>query len=138
MVKLLFLDCRELENMNGFTRKLGQPVKHPKNPLFVADAPWENGNMQLYGSVLKAPGKPFQMWYSVIHKPWQMYLAYAESDDGFAWRRPLFDIFKFRGERTNIVFTDSPHGPAVIYDETESREDWRYKMVAGAAPTNRI
>ena len=44
----------------------------------------ENGNMQLYGSVIKAPGKPFQMWYSVIHKPWRMYLAYAESDDGTA------------------------------------------------------
>ena len=138
MVKILFFDYREIETMDGFTRKLGRPVKHAKNPLFVADAPWENGNMQLYGSVIKAPGKPFQMWYSVIHKPWRMYLAYAESDDGFAWRRPLFDIFKFHGERTNIVFTDNPHGPAVICDETESREDWRYKMVAGAAPTNRI
>ena len=138
MVKILFFDYREIETMAGFTRKLGRAVKHTKNPLFVADAPWENGNMQLYGSVIKAPGKPFQMWYSVIHKPWHMYLAYAESDDGFAWRRPLFDIFKFHGERTNIVFTDSPHGPAVIYDEAESREDWRYKMVAGAAPTNRI
>ena len=138
MLKILFFDYREIETMSGFTRKLGRPVKCAKNPLFVADAPWENGNMQLYGSVIKAPGKPFQMWYSVIHKPWHMYLAYAESDDGFTWRRPLFDMFKFQGEKTNIVFTDNPHGPAVIYDATEPREDWRYKMVAGAAPTNRI
>jgi hypothetical protein len=137
-VKILFFDYREVENINGFTRKLENPVKHTKNPLFIADAPWENSNMQLYGSVIKVPGKPFQMWYSVIHKPFKMYLAYAESEDGLSWRRPLFDIFKFRGERTNIVFPDNPHGPAVIYDEAELREDWHYKMVAGADPTGQI
>jgi hypothetical protein len=137
-VKILFFDFREIEIIKGFTRELGKPVKHEKNPLFIADAPWENGNMQLYGSVIKAPGKPFQMWYSVIHKPWNMLMAYAESADGINWQRPLFDIFKFQGERTNIIFTNNPHGPAVIYDETENREDWRYKMVAGADPTGRI
>lgn len=136
-VKILFFDYHEVETIAGFTRKLESPVKHPGNPLFIADAPWENGNMQLYGSVIKVPGKPFQMWYSVIHKPWKMYLAYAESEDGLTWRRPLFDIFRFKGANTNIVFTDSPHGPAVIYDEMEP-EDWRYKMVAGAAPTGQI
>lgn len=137
-VKILFFDYREVETIRGFTRELKSPEKHTKNPLFIADAPWENGNMELYGSVIKVPGRPFQMWYSVIHKSWYMYMAYAESEDGFTWRRPLFDIFKFKGEKTNIVFTDNSHGPAVIYDETESREDWRYKMVAGAVPTNHI
>jgi hypothetical protein len=137
-MKILFLDYREVETIHGFTRMLGSPVKHTNNPLFIADAPWENGNMELYGSVIKVPGKPFQMWYSVIHKPFKIYLAYAESEDGLIWRRPLFDIFRFQGEKTNIVFAGNPHGPAVIYDETESREEWCYKMVAGADPTGEI
>lgn len=135
MIKYLFLDYREVETLRGFTRKPEQPAKHPENPLFAADAPWENGNMQLYGSVLKAPGRPFQMWYSVIHPPWKLYLAYAESDDGISWRRPALDIFPWEGEKTNIILANDPHGPAVIYDADDPRDDWRYKMVAGASPS---
>lgn len=138
MLKFLFFDYRELDLLEGFTRELEQPVKYPANPLFIADQPWENGNMQLYGSVIKAPKKPFQLWYSVIHKPWWIYLAYAESDDGISWRKPLFDIFKYNDQKTNIVLACDVHGPAVIYDPADPREDWRYKMMAGAAPSNCI
>ncbi len=138
MTKFLFFDYREIETISGFTRELEQPAKHPDNPLFIADQPWENGNMQLYGSVVKAEGRPFQMWYTVIHSPWRMCLAYAESDDGVEWRKPLFDIFEYEGQKTNIVFIEDPHGTAVIYDEADPREDWRYKMVCGTAPSGCI
>jgi len=138
MVKFLFFDYSEIESIEGFRRVLQQPAKHPANPLFVADQPWENGNMQLYGSVVKTPGKPFQLWYNVIHEPWSMYLAYAESEDGINWRKPLFDIFEFEGARTNIVFAAEPHGPAIIHDNADPREDWKYKMMCGAAPSRAI
>ena len=136
MIKILFFDYRELERVNGFTRQLERPEKYSGNPLFYADSPWENGNMQLYGSVVKVPGKPFQLWYSVIHWPWKIYLAYAESKDGIIWRKPLFDIFKFNDEETNIIFTDNPHGPAVIYDPDDPQGI--YKMVVGADPSECI
>jgi hypothetical protein len=58
MIKILFFDYRELEKVNGFTKQLERPEKYSGNPLFCPDSPWENGNMQLYGSVVKAPGKP--------------------------------------------------------------------------------
>ena len=138
MTRFLFFDYRELETVEGFARELQQPTKHPGNPLFVADAPWEHGNMQLYGSVVKAPGKPFQMWYSTIRRPWRIYLAYAESDDGLTWRRPLLDFYEFEGQRTNIILTNDPHGTAVIYDPDDPREDARYKLVAGAEPSGCI
>jgi len=138
MTRILFLDFREVETVAGLTRVLEPPRKHAGNPLFVADRPWENGNMQLYGSVIKAPGRPFQMWYSVIQEGWKMRLAYAESDDGLEWRRPELDIFAWDGRPTNIVFTDYPHGPAVIYDEREPREDRRYKLVAGSSKTDHV
>lgn len=138
MIKFLFFDYTEIEAISGFRRVLQQPEKSPANPLFIADEPWENGNMQLYGSVVKSPGKPFQLWYSVIHPPFTIYLAYAESDDGIAWRKPLFDIFEFDGRKTNIVFTAEPHGPAIIYDKADPREDWKYKMMCGAKPSGAI
>ncbi|MDH7570284.1 MAG: hypothetical protein QHJ73_11955 [Armatimonadota bacterium] len=138
MVKFLFFDYRELETVDGFTRALQRPAKHPDNPLFVANTPWENGNMQLYGSVLKAPNHPFQAWYSVVHPPWQMYLCYAESDDGISWRKPPLDVWQHQGNPTNVVLTRNPHGPAVLYDADDPRPDWRYKMLAGADPSGCI
>jgi len=138
MIKFLFLDCREIETLQGFRRELQNPVKHAHNPLFVAEEPWENGNMQLYGSVIKAEGRPYQAWYTVIHRPWNMFLAYAESDDGIVWRKPRLDLFPHNGEKTNIVFAENPHGAAVLYDAADPREDWRYKMVAGTDPSGCI
>lgn len=134
MTKFLFFDFREIETLQGFRRELEQPAKHPDNPLLEADSPWENGNMQFYGSVVQAEGQPFQMWYTVIHQPWKMYLCYAESEDGLSWRKPLLDLFEYEGQRTNIVLTADPHGAAVIYDAAEPRPDWRYKMLAGTSP----
>ena len=138
MIKLLALDFREVELAEGVTLVMERPVKHPDNPLFIADEPWENGNMQLYGSVVKVEGRPFQLWYSVISKDWHMSLAYAESDDGITWRRPEMEIFTHEGKKTNIVFTPDPHGPAIIYDRDEPREAWKYKMVAGVEPSHCI
>ncbi len=138
MLKFLFFDYREIETIHGFRREPRGPVKCPTNPLFEADEPWENGNMQLYGSVVKAPGRPFQLWYSFIHPPFTIYLGYAESDDGLAWRKPPRDVWEFEGQKTNVVFAQEPHGPAIIYDDAEERADWKYKMVCGAAPSHAI
>jgi hypothetical protein len=138
MIKFLFFDDREVESRHGFQRQVEPPTKHPANPLFIADAPWENGNMQFYGSVLRVPGRPFQMWYTLVRDPWEMYLAYAESEDGLHWRRPRLDSWIYQGERTNVVLTGNPHGAAVLYDAAEPREDWRYKLVAGMDPSGCI
>lgn len=138
MIKLLFFDYSEIETIKGFKRLLQQPKKSPQNPLFMADQPWENGNMQFYGSVVKRPDKPFQCWYSFVHPPFTIYLAYAESDDGLEWRKPLFDIWEYEGQQTNVVFAQDPHGAAVIYDDADPREDWKYKMMCGAAPSKAI
>jgi hypothetical protein len=138
MIKFLFFDYWDLESVTGFKRELRQPEKCEKNPLFLADKPWENGNMQFYGSVIKVPGKPFQCWYSMVHPPFTIYLAYAESSDGIKWHKPLFDIWEYEGKKTNVVCAQDPHGAAVIFDDADPREDWKYKMLCGAAPSKAI
>lgn len=138
MIKFLFFDYRDVETCEGFERKLEQPVKH-EGPLFIADQPWENGNMQLYGSVIKTPDDGlFKCWYSVIHPPFTIYMCYAESEDGINWRRPIQDVFEWKGMKTNVVFPDEPHGPAIIYDAADPRPEFRYKMMCGAAPKHVI
>ena len=138
MVKLLFFDYRELESITAFTRELERPQKRAGGPLIVPDRPWENGNMQVYGSVAKAPNRPFQMWYTSIQRPWRHLVCYAESDDGLEWRKPLFDICPHEGQPTNIVFANQPHGTAVIYDGEDPRADRRYKMLTGSDPSRCI
>ena len=82
MKKLLFFDYRELEHLDGFTRAVEPPVKHPDAPLLTPNEPWAHGNMQLFASVIQAADRRFRAWYEVVEAPWTVRLAYAESDDG--------------------------------------------------------
>ncbi|MFA6108861.1 MAG: hypothetical protein WDA75_08830 [Candidatus Latescibacterota bacterium] len=135
MQKVLFFDYRELEVVRGFTRRLQHPAKCRANPLLVADRPWEHGNLQLYGSVVKVPHGPFQLWYSTVQAPWCIRLGYAESEDGLTWERPRLDLYREGGRRTNLVLTQDVHGAAVILDQADPDPAGRYKLVAGAAPS---
>ena len=138
MKKLLFLDYRELEYVDGFARALESPAKHPGGPLMRPELPWEHGNMQLYGSVLQAADGRFRAWYEVCVPPFTTRLAYAESDDGLDWRKPDLDAFRHDGQRTNIVFDGTQTSPGLIEDREDPRPAWRYKMLMGAAPSNCI
>ena len=82
MKKLLFLDYRELEYVEGFGRTVESPVKDAGAPLLRPELPWERGNMQMFGSVLRGADGRFRAWYEVVEAPWRVRLAYAESDDG--------------------------------------------------------
>jgi hypothetical protein len=137
MIKWLFFDYQELEVVRGFTRRLNPPQKHPGNPFFVADFPWQRGDMQLYGSVIRASDGVFRAWYQAHTRSERRLLHYAESDDGIRWRHPTFDVVEEGGERTSGVFLHS-HGSAVLYDPADAREEWRYKLVTGAPPSGCI
>ena len=143
MIKFLFFDYQEIERVRGFTRRLNSPTKHPGNPLLVSepagegDAPWEHGNMQLYGSVVRRPDGLFQLWYQTQRRDASAMLSYAESGDGLVWRRSPQDVIEIDGRRTNFVF-EQPHGAAVLYDAEDPREDWRYKLLSGARPSGCI
>ena len=91
VIKFLFFDYQEVERTRGFTRRLHQPVKHEGNPLLLpasADAPWESGNMQLYGSVVRRPDGLFQLWYQTQQAKAGLMMGYAESDDSRSWPTP--------------------------------------------------
>jgi hypothetical protein len=143
VIKFLFFDLQEVERARGLTRRAHRARKHASNPLLTADppgegdAPWEHGNLQLYGSVIRRPDGRFQLWYQTVRRDVGRLLGYAESDDGFAWRRPRLDVIELDGMRTNIVLPD-PHGAAIIWDAAEPREERRYKLLTGARPSGCI
>ena len=120
----------------------------------------DNLAAHFYGTVLHDAGK-FRMWYyachrglnhdwpphkqqQVVKKPnwligiqaeyevFQGPLCYAESDDGFIWRKPALGQVLFKGSRANNAL-DLPHtivsGAAVIRDDADADPARRYKMV---------
>ena len=135
MKKLLFLDYRELEYVEGFARAVESPVKDAGAPLLRPELPWEHGNMQMFGSVLQGADGRFRAWYEVVEAPWRVRLAYAESDDGLDWRKPELDVFRDGGQPTNIVFDGEPLGSAVVEDREDPRPEYRFKLLTGAEPS---
>ena len=137
MLKMLFLDYRDFESVRGFRRRVEPPRKFEDNPILVSDDPVEGDRMSLYGSIIRRPGDGlWQAWYTV-RGPSGGALAYAESEDGVEWHRPALDVVEVDGKRSHLIFDQSPHGATVIYDEREVRPEWRYKLMAGAAPSDR-
>ncbi len=138
MIKWLFFDYRQFEAVEGFTRRLEPPRKHPE-PLLVSDQPWENNALGMYGSVVRRPDGGWQMWYTC--GGWSadgLKVACAESADGVEWRRPELDVHEWEGRPTNVVIPDRVFGTAVIRDEREGRPDWRYKLICAPDPHHRI
>jgi len=139
MLKTLFFDYRDFEIVDGFVRRLEPPCKFEGNPILVSDHPLEGNSMSLYGSVVRRPTDGlWQIWYTVWNPKLGRTLAYAESEDGVTWQRPALDIVEVEGRKTHLVFDRSPHGATIIYDELEEQEDWRYKMLVGALPSDKI
>ncbi len=144
--KLLVLDSRVIESAENARLMPGTVTKHPGNPLFQADKPWENSLNNLYPNVIwDDEEKVFKMWYkcvladkeaiaqmdgpSMVHDVgW--YLLYATSKDGIAWEKPALGLHVFGGTKdTNIVARDCPN-VGVFKDLHDADPKRRYKMVS--------
>ena len=116
----LLLDELAYEDRWDVERRLNCPERCPKNPVLMADQPWETnigGPSVLYDKEAQL----FRMWYALydsgaygyqyntnrwdpqVHGSPYM-VSYAESTDGINWTKPLSDRHAYKGyKRTNIV-----------------------------------
>jgi len=63
--RYLLLDSRLVSRTQNATLRVGTVAKHPANPLFVEDQPWEPRFDNLYANVLHDPNeKLYKCWYS--------------------------------------------------------------------------
>ena len=136
--KQLFLDDAFLvQRAEGVRYVMHQPVKHPENPLLVADKPWER-QVQLYGSVLwDEEEKTHKMWYTnrgrKYGKDSAVQVGYAVSEDGTEWHKPELGLVENEGSAANnLVLDPGPGGSGGVcvlktpWDADASR---RYKML---------
>lgn len=90
--KQLLIDDFVIEDTTGLTRRLHPFKKHPRNPVFQAQVPWEEGWADPFMSTVTydRDERCFKMWYRC--GPRHSLKGYAVSPDGIHWHRP--DIAK--------------------------------------------
>ncbi|MBI5092914.1 MAG: hypothetical protein HZB26_10790 [Candidatus Hydrogenedentes bacterium] len=132
--KQLFLDDSLIASKGNITRRIHPAEKYPGNPVLRATEPWEGKVAIVYGSVLRDQGH-YRIWYYCDGS-----VAYAESDDGIAWRKPSLDVIEKDGRKTNLVVDrNAAEGEpgyipyfyeifGVFNDTRESDPARRYKM----------
>jgi len=111
------------------------PEKHPSNPIIAGDGGCP--------SVLRDEQTgSFRMWYQTW-KPSEKEgesgsyaIAYAESDDGVAWKRPTLGLLEWKGTKeNNIVWKglDGKRGSQVFMLDLpeEAKRGYRYVMLWG-------
>jgi len=129
MYKFLFFDHMLLESIKACRHEFFPAKKHRLNPLLKPEYPHEHSTIQLYGSVIRSPDSGlYKMWYSAYGKRTST-LCLATSEDGIEWAKPSLDVVS----GTNIVIADTDghqvHGPSIIEDQDDPREDRRYKLI---------
>jgi len=147
--KYLVLDSRLIDATDNARLAVGTVAKHPANPLFKEDRPWEPRFDNLYANVIhdEADGL-YKCWYSpfIVDKaasgtpreqrakaPYrprgrEMGVCYATSKDGLAWEKPELGLVEFGGSKANNLVVRGPHGAGVFKDTHDKDPARRYKM----------
>lgn len=156
----LLLDSRIVEYARNCRLTIGEVSRHPSNPLFGEDKPWEPRFDNLYANVLLDPDDAiFKCWYSPFVTETAVQATTPEERRISSWR----EVRKKQREsgsykRTmGICYAESrdglnwtkpalhvhewdgapsnvllvgPHGAGVFKDEADLEPERRYKMIA--------
>ena len=156
--RFLLLDSRIIDSTTNTKLKLGLVNKHPANPLFVADKPWEPRYDNMYPNVIfDEEEQLYKCWYcpfivdertsktpptkrnpSSTHymsaKPNKRdeAILYATSKDGIHWEKPELGLIDFQGNKRNNIVIRGPSGAGVYKDANEKNPSRRYKAFYAA------
>ena len=122
--KYLLLDNRVTEQVENAKLTVGFAHKHPSNPLFVEDKPWEQRFDNFYGNVIyDEEDELYKCWYSPfiidnsakgmslkerekdydVPDKREMAICYAISEDGIHWEKPNLGLIDFEGNKSNNI-----------------------------------
>ena len=156
--RFLLLDSRIIDSTINARLTLGSVKKHPANPLFVADKPWEPRYDNMYPNVIfDAEEQLYKCWYCpfIVDERTTMtppakrnpnstqYMSakpnkrdeailYATSKDGIHWEKPELGLVEFGGNKRNNIVVRGPSGAGVHKDLHENNPARRYKAFYAA------
>tara|TARA_Y100000814_G_scaffold177210_1_gene129514 strand:+ start:1104 stop:2519 length:1416 start_codon:yes stop_codon:yes gene_type:complete len=147
----LLLNDEIIEEVENSEIVVGSSTKHPKNPLFIEDKPWEKRFDNLYGNIIYDRNeKIYKCWYSPfivdysakgkshdeMTKPYndghlkrEMGICYAYSKDGINWIKPNLGLVEYDGTNENNIIWRGPHGAGIYKDSFEKDPKRKYKMI---------
>ncbi len=141
-LKYLFIDDAFIESLEGIKKGVVPAKRVSPEPLIKNDQPWEKpwGGMGGYANVVYDEEENlFKMWYDVAHNLGSLRgeeeaigVAYALSEDGIHWRKPILNLIEDNGSKKNNLlfpFLRWAHGHGVIKDPIETDPTKRYKML---------
>jgi hypothetical protein len=144
---LLFADDSGVARSSGVVRTV-HPAHTRREPVLVADRPWEGSRVYIYGSVhLDESSGQLAMWYlghpdadekgetaavPGFRKGKGDVVLYATSRDGLSWEKPALGLHSFQGSAENNIVFDL-HSPSVLVDAREPDPSRRYKMLGSLA-----
>jgi len=149
MSRFLFLDDCHIGEMRGVVRRAHKAQRHPASPVLVRDRPWEAVRVQVDSrSVIYDPElRKFRMYYLAMssekHYPYMRLNgrdvaghatppAYAESQDGIHWVKPILGQRSFNNVRDTNLFDFNrgmSFGGGVLHDPHDPDPARRYKML---------
>ena len=119
-----------MEQLQRTSFKLHSPTA--REIVLEFDQPWE-GSVSNYVGVMK-DGDLYRMWYRALNEEEDgRYTAYAESDDGIVWTRPVLGLVEAKGSTENNIVLDGTDAwnLSVFKDTNPAANDTeRYKAIA--------
>ena len=136
----LFFDDSLIDSLEGVARGVEPVPRHSSEPLIQRDQPWEEPwHIGAYINVIHDHDDGlFKMWYGVGRKLSDVRgesadgLAYAVSQDGIHWEKPVLNLVDDgAGKQNNLVFPMLrwAAGTGVMKDPTEQDPERLYKML---------
>jgi len=138
----LLIDDAIVEDRWKLERQVQPPSVLPHNPVLVRDKPWEGDSVNHNCVLFDEERGRYRMWYNCynrsahsMHAPFSYCIAYAESEDGFRWEKPLLDVCPVPGfARTNVVYAGTHfqrvQGVQFLRDPDAADPNRRYRMVS--------
>ena len=136
----LFIDDTYIEDLDHVVRGVVAAKKVSQGPLLEKDQAWEDEWQ--FGSYINVmydiEDNIFKMWYSVRRQLSETRgdeadgLAYATSQDGIHWEKPILNLFEDAGSKENNLvfpFFRWGAGTGVMKDPIETDPAKRYKML---------
>lgn len=103
--KQLFIDYKFIESADGIQLTVQHPYQ-TREKLITADQPWEQGAwLGSYSTITKEENK-IKLWYDIRSNiseahlnPTFMAIAYAESDDGIKFKKPVLNQMEWQSAK---------------------------------------
>ena len=114
----------------GVRLRAGKP-RLSERAVLVPDTPTDGVTMGGYCTLLKDGGK-YRLWYESYlpsaRGDEDARICYAESEDGFTWKKPQLGLIDYEGSKANNLVYQNGHGATIFIDPTAQAAE-RYKLI---------